>query len=78
MIASYGRPLHAEDGSILGIISTDLSLLKLSKLMSEVKPYPHSYFMMIDKEGRYYIHPDSTRLFSNIVDVCPWHRLACQ
>ena len=67
MIASYGRPLHAKDGSILGIISTDLSLLKLSKLMSEVKPYPNSYFMMIDKEGRYYIHPDSTRLFSKTI-----------
>ena len=63
MAASYSRPLYSADSSFVGIISTDLSLLRLSKAMSQVKPYPHSYFMMIDEEGRFFIHPDSTRLF---------------
>lgn len=67
MIASYGKPLYSADSSIVGIISTDLSLLRLSKVMSEVKPYPNSYFMMIDDEGRYFIHPDSTRLFTQTI-----------
>ena len=73
MIASYGKPLHDDDGNILGIISTDLSLLRLSKVMSEEKPYPNSYFMMIDKEGRFFVHPDSTRLFTQTIftDVDP-------
>ena len=35
MIASYGRPLYNADSTIVGIISTDLSLLRLSKQMSE-------------------------------------------
>lgn len=73
MIASYGKPLHDEEGNLLGIISTDLSLLRLSKVMSEEKPYPNSYFMMIDKDGRFFVHPDSTRLFNQTIftDVDP-------
>ena len=67
MIASYGKPLYSADSSIVGIISTDLSFLRLSKVMAEVKPYPHSYFMMVDEEGRYIVHPDSTRLFKQTI-----------
>ena len=67
MIASYSKPLYSADSSMVGIISTDLSLLRLSKVMSEVRPYPNSYFMMIDDEGRYFIHPDSTRLFTQTI-----------
>ena len=67
MIASYGKPLYSADSSVVGIISTDLSLLRLSKVMSEVKPYPNSYFVMIDNDGRYFIHPDSTRLFTQTI-----------
>ena len=67
MIASYGRPLYDKSHRLLGIISLDLSLLRLSKLMSEERPYPNSYFMMINEEGRYFIHPDSTRLFTQTI-----------
>lgn len=67
MIASYGRPLYDKSHRLLGIISSDLSLLRLSKFMSEERPYPNSYFMMINEEGRYFIHPDSTRLFTQTV-----------
>ena len=67
MVASYGRPLYRADSSFVGVISTDLSLLRLSHSMSEMKPYPHSYFMMIDEEGRYFVHPDSTRLFKQTI-----------
>ena len=67
MVASYAKPLFSADSSLVGIISTDLSFLRLSKLMSEEKPYPHSYFTMIDEEGRFIIHPDSTRLFTQTI-----------
>ena len=67
MVASYGRPLYNADNRFVGIISTDLSLLHLSKIMSVEKPYPNSYFMMIDDQGRYFVHPDSTRLFTQTI-----------
>lgn len=63
MLASYCKPIRRRDGSVQGIISTDLSLLRLSEIISEVKPYPNSYFVMLDGEGRYMIHPDKNKLF---------------
>jgi len=63
MIASYNEPLYDADGSFVAVISTDISLLRFSKAISENKPYPHSYFILLDDEGRYLIHPDTARLF---------------
>ncbi len=63
MVASYSMPFYDDNKRFLGIISSDLSLTRLSKIISREKPYPHSYFMMIDSEGRYFVHPDSTKLF---------------
>lgn len=67
MVASYGRPLYNADSCFIGVITADLSLLHLSKTFSQMKPYPNSYFMMVDEEGRYLIHPDSTRLFNTTI-----------
>jgi signal transduction histidine kinase len=68
MIASYGMPLYDNTHRFVGIISTDLSLLRLSKVISEEeKPYPNAYFMMIDKDGHFYVHPDSDRLFTQTI-----------
>lgn len=66
-LASYGRPLYRSDSICIGVISSDLSLLRLARTMNELKPYPKSYFMMVDENGRYLIHPDSTRLFNQTI-----------
>ena len=73
MIASYSKPLYMPDKRFVGIISTDLSLLRLSKLITTETPYPDSYFFMTGEEGRYYLHPDTTQLFTQTVfsDVDP-------
>ena len=67
MLASYGKPLHNAKNEIVGVISTDLSLLKLTKIINEERPYPNSYFMMLDSDGRYVVHPDTTRLFKKTI-----------
>lgn len=67
ILASYSKPLYHKDGSFAGIFSADLSMIRLSKFMSKEKPYPHSYFVMIDELGRYIVHPDSTMLFSHTI-----------
>lgn len=73
IISSYGKPLYDDSNHIIGIISTDISLLRLSQIINAEKPFPNSYFIMVDKEGRYLIHPDSTRLFRETIftDVNP-------
>lgn len=67
MLASYSRPIYRADNSFVGVMSTDLSLLHLSKVISQENPYPHSYFMMVDQEGHYFTHPDSTLLFKHTI-----------
>ncbi len=64
MIASYCKPLYGADSRFLGVISTDLSLLRLSRIITAEKPYPNSYFVMIDSDGSYFIHPDPSKLFT--------------
>lgn len=67
MISSYGKPLYDANNQMVGIISTDISLLHLSQVINAVKPFPNSYFIMLDKDGRYLIHTDSTRLFRSTI-----------
>lgn len=67
MIASYSKPLYKSDKQFVGIISTDLSLLRLSKIITTETPYADSYFMMTGDEGRYYLHPDTTLLFTHTI-----------
>lgn len=68
MIASYGMPLYDASNRFVAVISTDIALLRLSRVITaEEKPYPHAYFMLIDEEGHYFVHPDSTRLFTHTI-----------
>ena len=61
-MVSYCKPLTTSDGFI-GTISLDISLKWLSDNLSPVKPYPHSYSILISRGGTYLVHPDPDKLF---------------
>ena len=63
MIASYCKPIKGRDGGYIGTISVDLSLNWLSQTISAVKPYPHSYSIMLGRGGTFFVHPDTNKLF---------------
>ena len=67
MIASYSKPIYNASGALVAVISTDISLRRLSRSVNEEKPYPHSYFLMLNDEGYYFVHPDSARLFTESI-----------
>ena len=67
LIASYSKPVYDNTGRMVAVISTDLSLSRLSKDIAKDKPYPHSYFMMVNKDGKFIIHPDTTKLFNQTI-----------
>ena len=73
MIVSYGMPLLNSKKEIIGVISTDLSMPWLSKIVSEFKPYGNSYCLMLGADGQYLIHPDTTKLMKKTIfsDVDP-------
>ncbi len=67
MIASYCKPLYDEQGNMLGVISSDLSLPKLSAAIDVEKPYPNAYFMLLGEKGQFFVHPDTTLLVNKTV-----------
>lgn len=66
-IASYCLPIMSAQGKIIGVISTDISLRWLSETISEEKPYPNSFSIMLSRDGHYFVHPDTTHLFRETI-----------
>lgn len=68
VMASYCRPLYKGKDEIVGMISTDLSFRLLAEAIGDDEhPYPHAYSILVGKDGRYLIHPDSTSLFKKTI-----------
>lgn len=67
-VATYCRPLHSEDGQIIGVLATDILFSHLAKTVNDIElPYPHAYFVLTGQDGRIFIHPDTTRLFRKTI-----------
>ena len=67
-VAAYCLPLRSEEGEIVGVLSADFSFSQLAKtVLSSDHPYSDAYFMLLGGDGRYFIHPDSTRLFRKTI-----------
>ena len=62
MVTSYCQTIKDKAGNAIGVINTSLSLNWLSKTVSETKPYPNSYSIMIGRGGTYFVHPDTTKI----------------
>ena len=62
MVTSYCQTLTDNQGKMIGVISTSLSLSWLSQTISAMKPYPNSYSIMIGRGGTYFVHPDTTKI----------------
>lgn len=63
MMVSYCKPLIGNDGSFVGTLTLDISLQWLSETISAVKPYPHSYSILVGRGGSFLVHPDPEKLF---------------
>ena len=62
MVTSYCQSFKNREGQVIGVVNTSLSLNWLSQTISAVKPYPHSYSIMIGRGGTYFVHPDTTKI----------------
>ena len=67
-IATYCRPLRLSDGRVVGVLTADFSFSRMAmRLNDDERPYPHAFFMLLGGDGRYLMHPDSTRLFRKTI-----------
>jgi signal transduction histidine kinase len=50
------------------VVTADLSFSRMAKMLSEIEhPYPNAYYVLLGGDGRYLIHPDTTRLFKKTI-----------
>ncbi len=54
--STYSVPLRDSQNQIIGIFSVDLPLNWLTELIDSIKPYPDSYIIIINREGRFILH----------------------
>ena len=67
-VAAYCRPIRSEEGRIMGLINTDFAFSQLAKCIASTEhSYPDAYFVLLGADGRYFIHPDTTRLFRKTI-----------
>ena len=66
-ITSFILPIYKGEQKI-GTMVVDVPLTLLSKIMLEIKPSPNSYCTLLGKNGSYLVHPDSTKLNSNVFE----------
>lgn len=62
MVTSYCQTIKDKQGEVIGVINTSLSISWLSQTISNIKPYPNSYSIMIGRGGTYFVHPDTTKI----------------
>lgn len=67
VLATYSKPLYDANNRLVAVIATDLSLRRLSNDIMKETPYKDSYFIMTGEEGRFCLHPDSTKIFNETI-----------
>lgn len=60
VVTSFGMPLHDAAGRLVGVISVDISMKWFADLILAMTPFPRSHAAVMNSEGRYIIHTDST------------------
>lgn len=53
MMSTYSIPLLNKDGQLIGVFTADVSLEWTSKMVAEIKPYPHSITTLVSNKGAY-------------------------
>lgn len=60
---TYSSPIEL-NGQVIGIITADVTLERLTDIVNRIKVYPHSYNFMLSRSGTYITHPQKGRIMS--------------
>ena len=65
---SFCLPIQIGDKRV-GVMVVDISLTSLSKIVLETKVSPNSFCTLLGKDGRYIVHPDSSKLNKDVLEL---------
>lgn len=57
MMTTYSKPLYDSNGKLYAVITADLSLEWLTKLVGEIKAFDNSYNLMVSRNASFIVHP---------------------
>lgn len=60
LMTTFSIPIWDEEGKIYAVFTSDISITALSVKLADVKPYKNSYAILVDGDGNYICHPDSS------------------
>ena len=66
-MSTYSMPLRDTAGTVFGMLTADISLEWLSERISTIRPYEHSYTVLLARNGSYIAHPDSTKVLNETI-----------
>jgi methyl-accepting chemotaxis protein len=66
-LVNFCLPFTDRSGERVGVISVDVSISKLSKILSAVKPSERGYSLLLAKSGSLIVHPDMDMLKSESI-----------
>lgn len=67
-ITSFCLPIYDHTMQRVGVLGVDMRLSLLSQIIHNAKPTPNSYCALLDSEGFFIVHPDSSR-FANMTSL---------
>lgn len=71
-ITTYSMPLFSEPGTpAVGVLAVDVALEGLSATIQSARPFSRTYCAMMDQNGTFIIHPDSTQ----VGNITVWDQL---
>lgn len=69
LMTTFSIPIWDKDGKIIAVFTSDISLADMSKKLKSVKPFRNSYAFLVDGNGNYICHPDSSYILKkNIIE----------
>ena len=61
-IITFCLPIPDENGKSVGVMGVDVSLKMLSRIILETKPSSNTYCALLEEDGSFIVHPDSSKL----------------
>ena len=58
VVCIYCLPIVNSKGERIGVFAFDLSLMELTDHVQDIKPYPHSFITMMDRDLNFIVHPN--------------------
>ncbi len=67
MMTTYSKPLYDNNGKLYAIITADLSLERLTELVSKIKAFDNSYNLMVSRNASFIVHPNHDLILNETI-----------